>query len=160
VTEQFRQILDSKHNPELEDPLLRFCLQIGGNSVSRYLETVNIASFFSVNAAVQEERTKRIHLQSQFDQRQKNVETVKQAVNGTPWNLLNVDESLRSGILLLQSQSPFHRETDCQTLGERFRNQGVAFSNYPQAIIRISTPHSLVSNHSRHVMERAFHCVA
>ncbi|TWU34912.1 hypothetical protein Poly41_40550 [Novipirellula artificiosorum] len=160
VAEQFRHILDSNHNPELEDALMKFCLQIGGNSVNRYMETVNVAPFFTANAALKEDRTNRRNLREQFERRQGNVETLRQAMSGTPWNLMDVDESLRSGILLLQSQSPLHRETDCQTLAERFRNHGVAFSSYPQAIIRISTPNSLASSHSRNVMKRAFHCVA
>ncbi len=160
VAEQFRQILDPGHCPELEDPLLRFSQEIGGDSVSRYLETVNVAPLFTVNAAIQEERTKRKHLKEQLERQQGNVDSVEQCVAGTPWNLLDVDKSLRSGILLLQSQDPLHREADCQALGDRFRKQGVAFSSYPQGVIRISTPNSLVSNHATNVMEQAFQCVA
>ncbi|PHQ37303.1 hypothetical protein CEE69_01250 [Rhodopirellula bahusiensis] len=160
VAEQFRQILQSGHCPELEDPLLRFSQQIGGNSVSRYLETVNVTPLFTVNAAIREERTKRKHLREQLERQQRNLDTVEQCVDGTPWNLLDIDESLRSGIMLLQSQDPLHREADCLALGDRFRERGVAFSSYPQGVIRISTPKSLVSNHAANVMERAFQCVA
>ncbi|WP_431197926.1 hypothetical protein [Rhodopirellula bahusiensis] len=128
--------------------------------MSRYLETVNITPLFNVNAAIQEQRTKSKHLQEQLERQQKNLNTLEQCVDGTPWNVLDIDESLRSGILLLQSQNPLHRESDGQSLGDRFRKHGVAFSSYPQGVIRISTPKSLASNHATNVMEQAFQCVA
>ncbi len=160
VAEQIRAILNSPGSSDLDDPLLRFSQQIFDRSVDNFAETVNVAPLFSANAAIGSPRTKKSDLAEQLCRQLANIDSIDWATDGTSWNVVKTDESLRSGIVLMRSSRPAIQEMDSEKLRARFRQHGVALSTYSHGLIRISAPAETVSEQAIDTLARAFARVA
>lgn len=160
VAEQIRTILNSNGSSDLDDPLLRFSQQICGRSVDKFSETVNVAPLFSANSAIRTPRVNKRSLAEQLGCQLTNVDSIKRAADGTSWNIVKTDDSLRTGIVLMRSSSSEIYDTDCEILRSRFRQQGVALSTYPHGLIRVSAPTETVSEQSIDTLAEAFARVA
>jgi hypothetical protein len=119
---------------DLDDPLLRFSAQLETN-VTCVTETVNLLPLFTARAAVEDARTA-----DTFCRRTENMRAAADLARTCGWHPLLPDESLRSGILLVQAERPETRAVCPETLRITLRDSGVAATTYTGGIVRLSMP--------------------
>lgn len=158
VAEQFQLTL--KQSTWLDDPLSRFTQQIVSNSVNKYSETVNLAPLFTANAAMRSPRVALEALDAQSECQTANAIHIQQALADSPWRVVSVDDSLRTGIILVRSSTSTNQTKECNELRERFRNHRIVLSTYPMGIARISIPTTAMTRESADTLASAFARIA
>ncbi len=124
-----------------------------------YTETVSLAGLFTTQAAVAEvcESTKRAE---DFADRLRVREAVSEVVNATGWKTEEIDGSLRSAILLAQSERNTVRQMEPALLRSAFRERGVGLSAYDTGRVRLSIPSDLLKSEEQLKVSNAFEQIA
>ncbi len=130
---------------ELHDPLLQFTSWMEAGTRRRFTETVSLGSLFSCAAAVKEVLA-RTRGRETFSELVRTAQALEEVSLGTGWTPVVSHHELRSGILLLQSDSV--RRTRPEEVRERFQDCGIALTAYEDGVIRLSAP--LESWHEEH----------
>lgn len=121
----------------VDDPLLKFTVELESGKINRYSETVNITPLLTAQGAVNDSKPE--SLPTVFRTRIDNADEVSSRAVLVGWKPIQPDASLRSGILLLRPYS--ERRTMPPAIIRRFlRDRGIASSVYPHGIVRLSMP--------------------
>jgi hypothetical protein len=125
---------------ELDDPLLRFLTDIESRRVSRFSETVSLASLFAAQGAAADWRHEQRVLPTYLAWQLANADRIAEAAGDLGWEAIRPAAELRSGILLLQARSLDVRLLPAETLRESFQRQGVTLTAYGDGAVRLSMP--------------------
>lgn len=140
---------------ELDDALLSFTMQLEGEKLERFSETVNLVPMFTAAAAVRamirSDRTKHAELAAQID----NVEKVAEQSNTSGWHPLQPSNPMHTGILLLEATDRQARVAPIDRLRERFLASGVALTAYDGGFVRASLPDRPMSPHDHAILRSA-----
>ncbi len=123
---------------QLDDPLLSFTWELENGRCEAFSETVNLAPLFTTAAAIARLWHSRHGRSQEFDRQIANTDRVAELTDATTWQPVRPDQSMRSGILLLQAKAKDARTAPPDTLRDRFRRQGIAISAYEGGLVRAS----------------------
>ncbi len=144
---------------ELDDPLLRFIAEIETGQVSRFSETVNLASLFSCQAAVHGWRREHRSLPRYLDWQLQTADRIAAACGELGWQPLLPDRPLRCGILLLRAKDRAVRALPADTLRDLFQEQGITLTAYDDGVIRLALPQVPFRRHELDDLDDALaHC--
>ncbi len=140
-----RSIIDTVLNElvihrEIDDPLFRFIDVLQHGRQDDFGETINLSSLFSSAGAVQD--TKRDDAKNCLKGRLSNAESVAGVAASSNWTPLVPDESLRSGIVMLEGMASKSRNSSPDELRRGFQQHGVVLSAYEGGLLRLSMPTS------------------
>lgn len=136
---------------ELTDPLLRYleCLARDGRTAG---ETANLAPLFSAAGAIQDAG----YLESLGNaSRFENAVQVAELATQSGWRPRLPEQSLQTGIVLLEADSPVVKAEPAEQLRRAFQEQGVALTAYSGGQVRLSMPKKPLSADERIVLTDA-----
>jgi hypothetical protein len=145
---------------DLDDPLLLFSQHLEGGCSDGVAETVNLASLFACQGAVVDAVSPGREGRTTFALRLANAHAAADAIHGSDWHPLLADPALRSGILLLQSDSPLTRRASPGLLRRAFHARGLAVTAYSDGLIRLSMPPTPWRGSELDLLRQAFQRVA
>jgi selenocysteine lyase/cysteine desulfurase len=122
---------------ELDDPLLQFTSWMEAGTRKRFTETVSIGPLFSCAAAVKEVLA-RTSSTDTFSELVRTAQALEEISLGTGWTPVVSHDELRSGILLLRSDSV--KRARPEEVREQFQECGIALTAYEGGVIRLSAP--------------------
>jgi hypothetical protein len=125
---------------QLDDPLLRFTGRREAGVRDRFTETVPLMPLFSCAAALAESLNHAPCASERFADLVEGAAKLEEASRGTGWTPLVPHSSLRTGVLLLQSEDPETRALDTEWLRGHFHESEVAVTVYQHGVIRLSAP--------------------
>jgi selenocysteine lyase/cysteine desulfurase len=125
---------------ELDDPLLQFTSWIEEGTRKRFTETVSLGPLFSCAAAAKQALARMTSGRDTFSDLLETATELEEASLGTGWTPLISHDELRSGILLLRSDSVSLTHARPEEVRERFQESGVALTAYQGGVIRLSSP--------------------
>ena len=123
---------------EADDPLLAFSSQLEGDCLESFSETVNLLGMFSARAALADPANQAGT--RQFDMLLENGRTLVRAADGSAWKPLLPHPSLRSGIVLFQTDESGVRAMPPKSVRDHFLDNGVALTSYQDGLVRVSSP--------------------
>jgi len=123
---------------QLDDPLLQFTWELETGRCETFSETVNLAPLFTAAAAVSRIWQSPLGRNQAFDRQLANTDRVEEVTDGTGWQPVRPESSMRSGILLLQAKRRETRSAPPDALRFTFRSRGLAVSAYVGGLIRTS----------------------
>jgi hypothetical protein len=124
---------------DLDDPLLRFIERPDNRKDCDPGETVNLAALFSSAGAVQD-ASQGGNGREQLNNRLRNADNVAGLASATGWRPCLPDESLRSGILLLEPSTSCAQSLAPDETRAAFQERGVALTAYDSGVLRLSMP--------------------
>jgi len=124
----------------VDDPLLRFSADRAGDATIPVSETVDVAPLFSCQGAAGDALAGAISPAGHLPRRLENLTAAAEVVAGTGWRAILPDASLRSGILLLESERDGLREASADSLRYAFHDRGVSLTAYEGGRVRVSMP--------------------
>lgn len=161
AAEQIRCVINGpRHSAACDDPLLQLTEQLQTSRVSRYSETVNILPVLSANAALANVKNHQRALASEYRQRRVNADLVAECLAETAWHPVDLDDSVRSAILLARCRSGVTNYLDPDELQSGFQRQGIALSAYSGGWLRVSMPSQVFSPDHVHQLTAAVHAVS
>jgi hypothetical protein len=125
---------------ELDDPLLAFSQQLESGSLNGRTETVNLACLFSCQGAVEDALEAPRGPSACLPRRLESLGVAAGVAAHSGWQPLLPVQSVRTGILLLQSGREAGRALPGEGLRQAFSDQGVALTGYDGGVIRLSMP--------------------
>jgi len=123
---------------ELDDPLLAFSREVLTDEVRHDSETVNLTSLFTCRAALEDHKTSPTDLADTLARRVRNGSLVRELAERAGWSPLQ--QSMPTGIVMLQSKCPAVREARADLIREFFVALGVSVTAYDGGMIRMSMP--------------------
>ena len=129
---------DMVESGELDDPLMRFINELEGDWPAAFSETVDAVPLFSCRAALADLATRK--LADSFRDQLANAEILAGACAQVGWRALLPDRAFRSGILLLQADSPLVRCIPPTNMQAFFQAYGIALTCYEDGALRLSMP--------------------
>ncbi|OWK40956.1 aminotransferase class V-fold PLP-dependent enzyme [Fimbriiglobus ruber] len=145
---------------ELDDPLLRFSMDLEAGGLDRYSETVNLAPLFSCQGAVADGCVSSDYPHAVLAARLRNRDVIAGLAAESGWQPTLPAHGLRSGILLAQACRPQRRRIEPETLWDEFRNRGVALTAYEGGWIRFSMPEAPLADKDIHLLRNALRLAA
>jgi selenocysteine lyase/cysteine desulfurase len=125
---------------DLNDPLLRFTEQLESDGLDGYTETVNVAPLLTCSAAAQDAFASSRCFDTSLDNQLHNCSLASDLADGTQWTPLQPAKPFQSGILLLQSRSNHVRSAPPAAIRDAIQREGLAVTNYPGGLLRLSMP--------------------
>lgn len=149
VAEQIRTILGSPAaSSGIDDPLLHFTQRLSERVDNDSSETVSVSPLFSANAAIFSMQSSDHKLDQQLARQLENRRAIERSAIGTRWRIVETSPSLRSGILLMRSDSHKVQAWQSDRLRATFHRDDVVLSAYRGGFIRISVPTETLSRSS------------
>jgi len=124
----------------LDDPLGAFLHQLRTNDARPFSETVNLAPLFSLRAALADAFAGEGRVGEALTRRHYHAAMLRRILPYTGWSTLDPHASLRSAIVMLQSQVPFIRNLGPGRLRSFFLAQNVSLSCYGDGLVRAAMP--------------------
>jgi len=131
------QLGDMFRDGDLDDPLLRYLLQLDADTLDGWSETVNLTPLVACcGASADAARTDR-------SVRYGNRERAVEAAEGTGWLPVLPAPAFRGGILLLRAERPRARRADPRAVRAAFHDRGVVLTAYENGFARLSMPNAV-----------------
>jgi hypothetical protein len=124
---------------ELDDPLLRFSIQLEDNTLDGRTETVNLACLFTCQGAVEDALDSHVPAAS-LPRRLASLDAAADVASASGWKPLLPLPAFRTGILLLEGRKGTKKVAAADRLRRLFSDRGVALTAYDGGILRLSMP--------------------
>jgi selenocysteine lyase/cysteine desulfurase len=144
---------------QLDDPLLRFVESLQDERNCDPSETVNLASLFSCAGAVRDAECNG-GAAGRLEVRISNADRVSKLASAAGWRPCLPDESLRSGILLLEPTTARAQSLAPDEARAALQKQGVVLTAYDGGVLRLSMPTTPLQSEDLAVLSSALTAIA
>jgi len=125
---------------ELDDPLLRFTMQMENATLDGETETVNLIPLFTCQGAATDALEQSSPPPTILPLRQKNVVQAASVAESNGWHPFVPGEPFQTGILLLQAEREATQALAARELRQAFAGDGIALTSYERGFVRLSMP--------------------